>query len=228
MRPRATLLPLLMLCLLGACAGCAKPPATKTQLPSVSAGGVLRATEDITVPPFVVEQRLKGTYGQREFTVDCVVQFAGNKVTVVGLTPFGTRAFAIEQVGTRVTFQKFIDRELPIEPADVLYDVHRVFFRALAGQGDGVRESPDASDLVRETWQDGHLVERRFQSLEGPVSNLVVVTFEGAPAPVIAPIVRLTNAAYGYTLELENSGQKLLESGYTLEVDSAADAGAAH
>lgn len=210
--------------------GCARTPPVKTQLPSATSG-VLRSTEDLTVPPFVVEQHLKGQYGARALSLDCVVQFANEKLTVVGLTPFGTRAFVIEQLGTEVSFQKFVDREIPIEPADVLYDIHRVFFRSLEGEGDGVREGQDQSDLVRETWRDGHIVERRFQSLEGPVANLVVVSFEGAPAPVIAPVVRLTNTAYGYSLELDNSGQKLLEGGYTLEVEggkpSAAEPGSA-
>ena len=35
-------------------------------------------------------------------------------------------------------------------------------------------------------------MERRFEALEGPVNNLVVVAFDGAPAPVIAPRVRIT------------------------------------
>lgn len=200
--------------------------ASGSAIPPVSLAGYLRATEELS-PPFMVQQRLKGKYGSEDAEIDCVVQLAEGKLSVLGLTPFGTRAFVIEQRGREVSFQKFVERDLPIDPANVLYDIHRVFFRGLAPLAadraalpeDGSHEAQDHGDMVRETWQDGHVVERRFESLEGP-ANLVVVSFEGAPAPIIAPRVRLTNVAFGYTLEIETSEQQLLDHGYTLEVEA--------
>jgi hypothetical protein len=47
----------------------------------------------------------------------------------------------------------------------------------------------------------------------------VIVEFQGAPAPVVAPRVRLTNVAFGYSLEIETMEQQLLDPKYTLEVE---------
>jgi hypothetical protein len=201
---------------------CAAAPAPKSAIPTHDLRGVLVPTEQLA-PPFVVQQRIEGRYQGGDATMECVVQLKDKKLTVLGLTPFGTRAFVIEQTGTQVRFEKFIDRDLPVQPEAVLYDIHRVFFRGLPRpDSDGVREQQDQSEMVRETWQGGHIIERRFQGLEGPVPTLVVVAFDGAPAPVIAPHVRITNVAYGYTLEIQNSDQKLLDGNFTLQVESDA------
>ncbi|HVZ33786.1 MAG TPA: DUF3261 domain-containing protein [Polyangiaceae bacterium] len=206
-----------VLLLASACGARQKP---ESALPAHTAAGVLLPTDDLG-PPFMVEQRLHGHYGERDVSLDCVVQLQEGTLTVVGLTPFGSRAFVIEQRGTAVRFEKFVDRKVPFEPVHVLYDLHRVFFRGLKGPlSDGVHEGQDAGELVRERWAGGHIVERRFESLEGPASNMVVVAFQGAPAPVVAPHVKLTNIAFGYTLEIENSEQKQLAPSYTLEVES--------
>lgn len=194
-----------------------KPPAKVVE---VDARGVLLPTDKLA-PPFVVQQRIEGKYQGGDATMECVVQLSDGKLTVLGLTPFGTRAFVIEQKGLDVHFQKFIERDLPVQPDAVLFDIHRVFFRALPKpSSDGVYEAQDQSEMVRETWAGGHLVERRFHSLEGPITNMIVVSFQGAPAPVIAPHVRITNTAFGYTLEIDNTDQKLLDGGYTLQVES--------
>ncbi|MDB4987754.1 MAG: hypothetical protein JWN04_2932 [Myxococcaceae bacterium] len=215
MRALALGLSMLTLCLV-AC-GAPKPP---TQVAAVDVRGVLVPTEKLS-PPFVVQQRIHGKYQGGAATMDCVVQLSDGKLTVLGLTPFGTRAFVIEQKGVDVHFEKFVDRDLPVQPDAVLYDIHRVFFRGLPKpDSDGVREAQDQSEMVRETWAGGHLTERRFQNLEGPYANLIVVTFDGPPAPVVAPHVRITNVAHGYTLDLENSDQKLLEGASVLQVES--------
>lgn len=193
-------------------------PKPKSQVPAGPSGVLLPSGE--LGPPFMVEQRLTGKHGTQDVAFDCVVQLSEGKLTVIGLTPFRTRAFVVEQRGMDVRYQKYMLRDVPFEPVHVLYDIHRVFFRGLRPpRTDGTHEQQDHGDLVRERWQGGHLVERRFEALEGPFSNLVVVSFEGAPAPVIAPRVRLTNVAYGYSLEIENLEQKLLEPRQTLEVE---------
>jgi hypothetical protein len=111
-------------------------------------------------------------------------------------------------------------RDVPFAPVQVLYDIHRVFFRGLpAPQTDGAHEALDHGEVVRELWKDGHVVERRFHALDTS-SRLLVLEFEGAPAPVIAPRVRLTNLHYGYSLEIENLAQERLDQGgYTLDVE---------
>lgn len=205
----------------GALAACHPKPKAKPE-PAYAVAGVLLPTAELA-PRFQIRQRIHGKYQGREVTIDCVVLLDKGKLSVLGLTPFSTRAFVIEQQGTEVRLQKFVDRDVPFDPAAVLYDLHRVFFRGLPKpQTDGTHEGVDHGDLVRERWEGGHIVERRFQSLEGPTPQLVVIEFEGAPAPVIAPRVRLTNVAFAYTLEIENLEQQLLGPTGTLEVDSQA------
>jgi hypothetical protein len=199
------------------CGGHTPPAATG---PVHEVAGVLLPTSELA-PPFQIQQRIRGVHEGREVAIDCVVQLERNKLSVVGLTPFSTRAFVIEQQGTTVRLQKFIDRDIPFDPAAVLYDLHRVFFRGLPKpQADGTHQGVDHGDAIVERWQGGHIVERRFQSLEGPIPQLVVVNFEGAPAPLIAPRVTLTNVAFGYTLQIESLEQQLLDPNYTLQVES--------
>jgi hypothetical protein len=101
----------------------------------------------------------------------------------------------------------------------VLYDVHRTFFRGLpAAQANGAYEQLDHGEFVRELWQGGHLVERRFHALETSAS-LMVISFFGPPAPLIAPRVRVMNMHYSYWLEIENVEQKRLDEGYSLSVE---------
>ncbi|HEX5660241.1 MAG TPA: DUF3261 domain-containing protein [Polyangiales bacterium] len=197
-------------------AACAPKAGPTTGVPQFSLGGVLISTDQITAEPFVVQQHIKGVYQGGDVTIDCVVQFKDKKLTVLGLTPFGTRAFSIEQEGVQVKFEKYVERDMPVQPEMVLYDIHRVFFRKLPpGQSRG----QDHSDQVTELQSGDYVIERRFESMEGP-ANLVVITFDGPPAPIVAPHVTIANTAFAYSLEIENSEQKSLGNGYTLEVQT--------
>lgn len=203
------------------CALWACGPKLPPKPPSHAHYGALVPTGDLG-PPFVVEQTLSGQYGTQDIKLDCVVQLQKGKLTLLGLTPFGTRAFLIEQNGTDVHFEKYVERDIPFDPVHVLYDLHRVFFRGLKDTGtkNGTYEGQEYGELLRERWDRGTLVERRYESLEGPVANIIVVSYEGQPAPVIARRVKLTNVAYSYTLVIDNVEQKLLEGGYELEVET--------
>lgn len=182
---------------------------------------VLVPTNQLSTPSFTVVQRVRGKSGTQDVAFECVVQLAQGKLTVTGTTPYSARAFTIEQAGVDVELQGLVQRDVPFEPVQVLYDIHRVFFRGLpAPQTDGTHELLDHGEVVRELWQDGHLLERRFHVLE-TFARLLVIEFNGAPAPVIAPRVRLTNLHYGYALEIENVDQRRLDKGYSLQVDKA-------
>jgi hypothetical protein len=198
--------------------GCAspKPPPSDALLNDDSA--VLISTNQLSTRPFTVVQRVRGKHGTEDVAFECVVQLSQSKLTVLGMTPYSARAFVIEQDGVAVQSRAFMMRDVAVDPLQVLYDIHRVFFRGLpAPQTDGTHELLDHGEVVRELWQDGHLVERRFHALD-TYSRLLVVEFEGPPAPVIASRVRLTNLHYGYSLEFENLEQQRLDQGYTLAV----------
>jgi hypothetical protein len=186
--------------------GCAHP--RPVPVPTQPANTVvLIPTEQITTKGFVAQQRLSGKYGDKDFSVDVVLQLVSGKLTIVGLTPFGTRAFVLEQVGTEVKVEKFIDREMPFDPRYVLDDVHRVFFRGLDAASDSREEH---GERVTEKRANGVVTERRFARLDGKPAGELVVTFDGAPAPVVAPRVKLVNGWFGYTLKVETLTQQFL------------------
>jgi hypothetical protein len=186
--------------------GCAHPK--PVPVPTQPANTVvLVPTEQIATKSFVAQQRLSGKYGDKEFSIDVVLQLTGGKLTIVGLTPFGTRAFVLEQAGTDVKVEKFIDREMPFDPRYVLDDVHRVFFRGLDA---ATTTREEHGERVTERRDEGMVRERHFARLDGKPAGEVVVTFDGAPAPVVAPHVTLVNGWFGYTLRVDTLTQQYL------------------
>lgn len=215
--------PLLRLTLLLSLLACAvpKPPAVETPFEDDSA--VLVPTGQLSMPPFTVLQRVRGRMGAQEIDFECTVQLSQNKLTVTGTTRDGTRAFEVEQVGSEVRWQAFELDEVALEPLQVLYDVHRAFFRGLpAPQTKGAHELVQGDQVVREYWQRRHVVERRFHSLDTS-SSLFVILFEGAPAPVIAPRMHVTNLHYSYWLEIQTIKQEQLGGDYALAVERNGD-----
>ena len=201
--------PWLFVPLLLSCLACAHPKPV-TVPADRNASVILIPTQGLS-PNFVAQQKLHGRYGEREFSLDAVVQLAQGKLTLIGLTPFGTRAFVLTQEGTDVKLEKFIDRELPFDPRYVLDDVHRVFFRKLpAAQGSGEFAGEDHGEHVSERWQGGVLVQRTFTRRDAADGAPVVITFKGAPSPVVAPEVTLQSKRFGYTLDVHTLTQQLV------------------
>jgi len=190
---------LLLVCLLG-CAGRqpAMPP-SNVELPPLSLE---------SARPFVLQQRLRGKYGERDVDAQVVLQWNEGALRLIGLAPFGARAFVVEQRGAEVHVESSLGRDLPFDPKHVLIDIHRVLFRgALSGQPDGQHQRDDAGEHIVERWAGGRLVERRITAAgEKPV----VIQFSAAPAPVLAPVVQLVNQQLGYTLQIETLSQQWL------------------
>jgi hypothetical protein len=194
---------LVLCCLLAGCGGARARPA-------LPAGPVaLRSLAADARPPFVLEQRLRGRYGEQDVEAHVVLQWHEGVLRLVGLAPFGARAFVVEQRGSDVRVENSLGRDLPFDPRHVLVDIHHVLFEGFTGaQPDGEHELRDADTLIRERWQAGHIVERRFSPPAG--KGGVVVSFSAAPAPVLAPRVRLVNEALGYQLQIETLNQQWL------------------
>jgi hypothetical protein len=84
-------------------------------------------------------------YGEREFHGEVVVQKVGDKLTLIGVTPFGTKAFVVQQDASGVKGQEIIKGTLPFPPEFMLLDVHRSLFMGLAeGTGDGTASAAGA------------------------------------------------------------------------------------
>lgn len=164
--------------------------------------GELVSSEQITTN-VLMRQQITARFGERETTFDAVVQVQGGVVTVVGLTPFGTRAFSIVQRGRAIEFESFTDEPLPFPPEFILLDVHRTFFVTPAGEApsDGERRSERGGEEVVESYSEGRLVRRSFRRLDGRPAGLITVTYEGGFAMPNAPAtVHFENAWFGYSL----------------------------
>lgn len=202
---------------------CGAPKSHPVDQPIRYQAGLLAPRERLAAGAISVMQNVRGKQGLDDIAFQCAVRLSSGKLTIHGTTLHRPRAFVIQQDGVHVQADGASLRDVPFEPVHVLYDIHRVFFRGLqVAQPDGVHDRIEDDELVRELWRDGHLVERTFHSLD-TFSKLVIIHFEGAPTPVVAPRVHLVNVHHGYSLLIENIRQERLDgAGYTLHVEKGA------
>jgi hypothetical protein len=144
-----------------------------------------------------------------------VMQKRGDELTLLGLTPFGSRAFVIRQTGLDVMFQSFVPQTLPFPPKYILYDVQRVFFAfdaADAAVPDGERETVRGPEIVRERWSGGRIVRRTFRRTDARPAGEIAVDYEGGMAPGGAPPahVAFVNGWYGYRLDITTQDHQRL------------------
>jgi hypothetical protein len=150
-------------------------------------------------------QQLVATFGEEKFSFQAVLEKSGSTLSLLFLTPYGSRALLLQQTDRSVQTRYFVTQRLPFPPRYILTDVYRVFFRGMptAPLPDGVHLSKVDGETFSDRWQDGFLVERTVYAHAG-----------GAPAVVIryqpmgnrhAPAGRvvLDNRAYGYRIEIE-------------------------
>jgi hypothetical protein len=162
---------------------------------------------------FMIRQRVQGTYGERDVVFDAVVQKQGGSLVVLTLTPYGSRAFLIEQHGQDVRVKTFIGRDLPFDPRFVLLDIQRVFMMGLpdAPHRDGWHREQRNGEIVRERWESGRLHERRYSRRDRKPRGAVIVRFEGGYVPgERPPPIELVNEWFGYRLALETSDYQIL------------------
>lgn len=162
---------------------------------------------------FLWQQRLTAKTGQREDTLSVAVQKKGNTLTLIGLTPFNTKAFVLRQQGDDVQFQSFVNREMPFPPRFVLVDVQRAYL-ALAGDATpaqfGYKSWPLDGEQVEETCANHQLTERKFRRLDGQPPGVVRIRYQGywpggAPRRVV-----IDNGWFGYTLTVETLAETRL------------------
>ena len=133
----------------------AGPPAN---LSEQSYPGALATT--LGGPDFLARQRLDGRIGERKIHGEAVVQKQGEALTLIGLTPFGTKAFVAQQRGGEVTSQVMApEGKLPFPPRFMLLDVNRVLYLGLPGAplADGTHSGAVGEERVTEVWQGAAL-----------------------------------------------------------------------
>jgi hypothetical protein len=193
------LAPFVLLALVAACAHRAPPPAA---LPAPTAKDLPRP--DAIPGTFTVRQKLTARSARGGGAFEAVLQKKPGELLLVGLTPYGSRAFVLRQTDAAVQFTSYIPRELPFPPTFILLDVHRVLDVWLGpGLASGARSGTVGDQRVDERWRDGKLVERRFTRLTAVASaphGDLTITYSGDGPAGLAALVTLENQRFGYTL----------------------------
>jgi hypothetical protein len=165
---------------------------------------------------FLDRQHITATYGTRKASFDAVLQKRGDELVLLGMTPFGSRAFVLKQTGVDVTFESFVPQELPFPPRYILLDVHRVFFDGVApgpqALDDGMHDATRDGEQITERWQGGRLWQRRIRRVNADPAGEIVIDYDaGMPAGGPPPAhVGFANGWYGYRLDITTQSHELI------------------
>jgi Protein of unknown function (DUF3261) len=142
---------LALYCALALALGCKTfvPPAplVALALPKLaSCAGGLRSTDEIE-GDWIIHERMRVVGDGVDESFGLVLQKSGPKLVLLGLTPFGAKAFGVTQIGVETWVETYLPT-LAVPPENVLRDVHRAHFlivddpaldaRALSRDADGV------------------------------------------------------------------------------------------
>jgi len=181
--------------------------------------GVLRDPGESPVD-FMVQQsihiRAKKDGRTVEGQLDAVLQKKDDTLLIIGLGPMNSRAFTLTQRGSRIEFEQFAGPDLPFSPRNILVDVHRVFFKALArrdGAADGVFRGELDGERVEERWERGELRARRFERPGTELRGAVRIEYgAGCRAERCEPeTVTVHNEWFGYTLAITSQGYEAID-----------------
>ncbi len=195
----------------GLCAACSRPSprVPRSALPYV---GRLVSTTDIQ-GDFFLRQRVHARFPGGDGSFEAVLQKQGEVLTLVGMTPFNTRAFVLRQRGTETEFESFVPQTMPFPPRYMLLDVHRVMFIGIAPapSTDGEYFARRDGEEIRERWSAGRLVERHFRRLDGaPQGSIDIEYIEGMTGRFPPRTVRFRNGWYGYELVITTLAHRAL------------------
>jgi len=155
---------------------------------------------------FSVRQKLKATSPKGGGSFEAVLQKQPGTLTLVGLTPYGARAFLLQQTKDGVQFDKYIPREMPFAPTFMLLDMHRVLDQWLGPPlAAGERSGQVGDETIHERWQDGRLVERTFANAKAQPPGTIAITYAGYDASGFAAHITLQNARLDYRIEIETA-----------------------
>jgi len=162
---------------------------------------------------FLRRQRLVARYMGQTMAFDAVLQKKGDVLTLIGLTPFGAKAFALVQTGVDVKFTPFLMRETPFPPENIMKDIYRTYFLGIS-EGvlpDGLQTAYRDGERIQEVWAGGRLQERRFMRLVSGRRGEIVVTYVGGMADGKSPAqIEFHNGWFGYDLSISTVSEEAL------------------
>ena len=135
------------------------------------------------------ELRAQGTIGigddASRTTLGFAVERAGDALTLVGFTPFGTRAFAIRQVGSELHVDDFVGRRMGVEPIWLADALHRAYFVLPPADAEqtatGRRWRRAGEEITQHSGSDGAPRTRRFARAEAGSTDVVTVEYARPP-----------------------------------------------
>jgi hypothetical protein len=163
---------------------------------------------------FSMRQQIDYRFGERRGSFEAVVQKRCDVLTLVGFTPFGTRAFSIEQRGREVSARTHVSGTWPFPPHFILLDVHRAYLVPMPERppADGFRELRHGAERVSETWAAGRLLERRFDRLDtGRPGPILVRYVDGSVPGAPAREIQIANQRHGYELDVTTLSRSELD-----------------
>ncbi len=163
----------------------------------------------VSLPPvaglggdFVWRQRIVARHAKGDMSFGSVLEKRGNHLTLLGLTPFGTRAFLLEQDGARFHFRTFMPQRLPFPPEYILTDVHRVFHLS-ASEPQGWHCRLHTKVRTCDYWHGSRLLKRALFHNTSPKRAFVTISYgEGYVSHRPPRHITLVNHEYGYSLDI--------------------------
>jgi hypothetical protein len=187
-----------------AVAGCVHhtaPPRTPKMAPPTAAE---LPPPDAIPGTFTLRQKLKATSPRGGGSFEAVLQKTPGTLALIGLTPYGSRAFLLQQTKGDVQFTKYVPREMPFAPTFMLLDIHRVLDQWLGPPiADGERSGQVGGETIHERWQGGRLMERTFTSAKAQPPGTITITYAGHDASGVATHITLQNARLDYKIEID-------------------------
>lgn len=197
----------LLLCCCALQTHCATGPGAQPAREQLTENAYPGSLVDSTALPGVFyQQRIEARLGERTMSFAAVLQSDAGVLSLLALTPYGTRAFLLEQHGQRVRYANYVDRELPFPPRFILIDVHRTLFLGLPGapRKDGSHAALVRGERVVESWRGGYLHERTFERQDGRPAGLIRIRYlDGGMRDGVPPQrIELDNGWFGYQLTI--------------------------
>jgi len=143
----------------------ALPPALVPLPHLADCPGPLRPTEDLE-GDWVVHERIRVVGERIDESFGLVLEKSGPKLVLVGLTPFGAKAFGVTQIGVQTWAQSFLGPALAVPPENVLRDVHRAHFLTSDDS------EPDARKVTRDADGVVHIAAQScgYEATLAPIS----------------------------------------------------------
>jgi predicted exporter len=200
---------LVLLAMAGVSQGCQPPAARPPTISELSSPRLLG-------PDFLLQQQVQLRLEGQEHQLQTALQHRGDELLLIGLTPFGTRAFVLRQRGNEVEYQALVPAgELPFPPRFIMMDIQRTLLPLLGPTPlpDGEHEGRWGAETVHERWQNGGLVERRFRETDEPSPQDITIRYgSGGYRPGSAPDqIEVNNPRVGYELTLVTLAYQRLE-----------------